>query len=231
MQKLSIIIPAYNEKNTIREIIRRINDVDIDPIEKEIIVVDDGSIDGTREIVKSISGIRCIFHEKNLGKGGAVKTGFHNATGDVLLIQDADLEYDPQDYKELLAPILNGEAEVVYGSRFITGKPHRVFNFHHYIANIFLTFLSNVFTNMNISDMETCYKVFTRNVYTKIAPKLKSKRFGIEPELTAHVASGKWRVYEVGISYYGRNYDQGKKINWKDGFAALWHIVRFNLLG
>ncbi|MEK9175499.1 MAG: glycosyltransferase family 2 protein [Patescibacteria group bacterium] len=229
MQKLSIIIPAYNEKNTIEEIIRRIKAVELIGIEKEIIVVDDGSKDGTREILKNISGIRYIFHEKNLGKGGAVKTGFYNATGDVLLIQDADLEYDPQDYKELLVPIFNGEAEVVYGSRFITGKPHRVFNFHHYMANIFLTFISNVFTNLNISDMETCYKLFRKEVVDSFKDKLESKRFGIEPELTARVAHGKWRVYEVGISYYGRTYDQGKKIGWKDGFAALWHIVRFNL--
>lgn len=222
-------MPAYNEKSTIEEIIRRVKAVDLGHIEKEIIVIDDGSKDGTREIIKNISGIKYIFHEKNLGKGGAVKSGFQNASGDILIIQDADLEYDPEDYKSLLKPILSGYADVVYGSRFITDKPRRILFFYHYMANIFLTFFSNMFTNLNLTDMETCYKMFTSDVYKKLEPLLVSRRFGIEPELTARIAKLKARIYEVGISYYGRGYEEGKKINWKDGLAAIWHIIRFNL--
>lgn len=230
MNKLSIIIPAYNEKNTIEEIIRRIKAVNLSGVEKEIIVVDDGSKDGTRELIKQIPGIRYIFHEKNFGKGGAIKTGFKIATGDVVIIQDADLEYDPKDYTNILEPFINANAEVVYGSRFIGSKPHRVFYIHRYLANKFLTFLSNIFTGLNLTDMEVGYKAFSRKAVDILKHKIKSKRFGIEPELTALVAKGNWRIYEVGISYYGRTISEGKKINWKDGVAAVWHIIRFNLL-
>ncbi len=227
--KLSIIIPAYNECRTIEEIIRQVKNVNLGSLEKEIIVVDDGSTDGTRDILKKTSDIHYIFHDKNCGKGGAVKTGFMKATGDVVLIQDADLEYDPQDYHDLLKPILSGRADVVYGSRFIGDKPHRVLLFYHYIANRAITAFSNFFTNLNLTDMETCYKVFRREVVDNIKNHIVSQRFGIEPELTARVANGNWRIYEVGVSYYGRTYEEGKKINWKDGVAALWHIIRFNL--
>ena len=231
MKVLSIIIPAYNEKETISDIIQKVRDVKLAEIEKEIIVVDDGSTDGTRGILKSISGIKYIFHEKNQGKGGAIKTGFKNAKGDILLIQDADLEYDPNEYSRLLAPILSGHADVVYGSRFAGGDPHRVLYFFHYSGNRFLTILSNVFTGLNLSDMETCYKIFRREVVDSFKDKIKSRKFGIEPELTARVAKGRWRIYEVGISYYFRTYEEGKKINWKDGLAAIWHIIRFNVFG
>lgn len=229
MKKLSIIIPAYNEKNTIEEIIRRIKAVDLKGLEKEIIVVDDGSKDGTRDILKTIPGIRYIFHEKNLGKGGAVKTGFQNATGDILIIQDADLEYDPQDYGKMLKSILGGQADVVYGSRFLTSEPKRVMFIWHLLGNLFLTFLSDLLTGLTLTDMETCYKAFRREVTDSFKDKIVSKRFGIEPELTARVAKGDWRVYEVGVSYYGRSYKEGKKIGWRDGVAAIWHILRFNL--
>ena len=229
MTKLSIIIPAYNEKSTIEEIVRRIRAVDLRNVEKEIIVVDDGSKDGTRDILKTIPNIRYIFHEKNIGKGGAVKTGFQNATGDIVIIQDADLEYNPQDYGKMIKPIIDGHADVVYGSRFITGEPKRVLFFWHQLGNIFLTLLSDVFTGLTLTDMETCYKAFRREIVDSFKNQLKSRRFGIEPELTARIARGNWRVYEVGISYYGRRYGEGKKINWKDGLAAIWHIIKFNI--
>ena len=229
MLKLSVIIPAFNEKKTIEEILKKVSLIKLNGIEKEIIVVDDGSTDGTRDILKSFPGITYFFHEKNQGKGGAIKTGFQKATGDFVIIQDADLEYDPAEYNRLLSPIISGEADVVYGSRFVGGDPHRVLYMHHYIANKFLTFLSNLLTGLNLTDMETCYKVFRLEVVRSFQDKLRSKRFGIEPELTARVARGKWRVYEVGISYYGRTVEEGKKINWKDGFAAIWHIIYFNI--
>ncbi|MEK7520152.1 MAG: glycosyltransferase family 2 protein [Patescibacteria group bacterium] len=224
---LSVIIPAYNEKNTIGEIIRRVQSVDIGELTKEIIVVDDGSTDGTRDIIKTIPDIRYIFHEKNRGKGGAIKTGFQSATGDLLIIQDADLEYDPNDYPSLIGPILDGYADVVFGSRFLTGRPHRVLLFHHHLANMFLTFLANLFTNINFTDMETGYKVFTKEVAQKLTPVLESQRFGIEPEIAIRCARMKVRIYEIGITYYGRGYDEGKKITWKDGVAAVWHIIKF----
>ena len=227
--KLSIIIPAYNEKNTIKKIIEMVKAVKLPDIEKEIIVVDDGSTDGTRDILKGIDSIKRIFHEKNQGKGGAVKTGFGAATGDIILIQDADLEYDPNEYSRLLAPILSGRADVVYGSRFTGGDPHRVLYPLHHIANRTLTAISNLLSGLALSDMEICYKVFRKEVVDSFKDKLQSGHFGIEPELTARVAKGKWRVYEVGVSYYGRTYEEGKKINWKDGLAAIWHIIRFNL--
>ncbi len=229
--KLSIVIPVYNEEKTIAEIIRRVNAVGMPGVEKEIIVVDDGSTDKTRKILNGLTGIALIFHEKNLGKGSAVKTGFARVTGDIVLIQDADLEYFPEDYPELVAPILSGVADVVYGSRFLSGKPHRTFYFHHYLANRLLTFLSNLCTNLNISDVEAGYKVFTRDVVRALTPLLKAKRFGIEIELTARIARKHYRIYEVGISYAGRSYAEGKKIGWRDAVAALWHIARFNFFG
>jgi len=229
MKKLSIIVPVYNEKDTILEILKQIESVDL-PLEKEIIVIDDCSSDGTAEILKNLNGkYRVIFGSKNEGKGAAIKKGFLNATGDIIIIQDSDLEYDPEDYKKVLKPILSGRADVVYGSRIRSGEPTRALFFHHFLANKFLTFLSNLFTGLTLTDMETCYKAFQKEVVDSFKHKLKSKRFGIEPELTARMARGRWRVYEVGISYYGRSYDEGKKINWRDGVAAIWHIIRFNL--
>ncbi|KKS38738.1 MAG: glycosyl transferase [Candidatus Sungbacteria bacterium RIFCSPLOWO2_12_FULL_41_11] len=229
MNKLSIIIPVYNESSTISEIIKRVKTADSLGLDKEIIVVDDASTDSTKEVLESEIGIIVEKHWRNKGKGAALKTGFKKAGGDIVLIQDADLEYDPKDYPILLKPILDGKADAVYGSRFVTNQPRRVLLFHHYIANIFITFLSNIFTNLNLSDIETGYKAFRKEVIDSILPKLQSDRFGIEVELTARVAKKKWRVYEVGISYSGRTYEEGKKINWKDGVAAIWHIIRFNL--
>lgn len=228
-KKLSIIIPAYNEKGTIEEIIRQVKAVELEDFEKEIIVVDDGSTDGTRDILKKIDSIKYILHEKNLGKGSSLKAGFGAATGDIILIQDADLEYDPNEYPRLLAPIISGRADVVFGSRFVGSEPHRVLYPLHYVANKTLTTLSNVLSGFNLSDMEACYKVFKKEVVGSFKNNLVSRRFGIEPEITAKIAKGKWRVYEVGISYYGRTYEEGKKINWKDGLAAIWYIIRFNL--
>jgi glycosyltransferase involved in cell wall biosynthesis len=223
--KLTVVIPVFNEKNTIQEILRRVQAVDVG-IEKEIIIVDDGSTDGTREILQPLASpaVKVILHEKNAGKGGALQTGFSHADGDIVLIQDADLEYDPREYPVLLEPILDGRADVVYGSRFL-GGPHRVLFFWHYVANKTLTTFLNMLCNLNLTDMETCYKVFRKEILQKIS--LKSKRFGVEPELTAKVAKLKCRIYEVPISYSGRDYAEGKKIGWKDGIAAFFHIVRF----
>ena len=223
--KLSVIIPVYNEKNTVLELLRRVEAVPLS-LDKEIIVVDDFSTDGTREVLGGIErpDIKVLFHVKNMGKGSALTTGFSQATGDIVLVQDADLEYDPAEYPGLLAPILDGRADVVYGSRFL-GGPHRVLFFWHSVGNRFLTSLSNVVTNLNLTDMETCYKVFRGDVLRKLS--LKSRRFGFEPEVTIKVAKLKCRIYEVPISYAGRNYSEGKKIGWKDGVAALWHIMRY----
>jgi glycosyltransferase involved in cell wall biosynthesis len=223
--KLSVIIPAYNEKDTVLELLRRVEAVPLS-LEKEIIVVDDFSTDGTREVLGGLGrpDIRVLLHAKNMGKGSALRTGFSEATGDIVLIQDADLEYDPAEYPGLLAPILDGRADVVYGSRFL-GGPHRVLFFWHAVGNRFLTALSNMVTNLNLTDMETCYKVFRGDVLRKLS--LKSRRFGFEPEVTIKIAKLKYRIYEVPISYAGRNYSEGKKIGWKDGLAALFHIVRF----
>ena len=228
---LSVVIPVYNEISTIDEILKRVKEVDIG-LEKEIILVDDCSKDGTRERLQEIqqseaqNNVKVFFHEKNQGKGAALRTGFQHATGDITLIQDADLEYDPNDYPKLLEPILDGRADAVYGSRFL-GGPHRVLFFWHYKANRFLTFLSNMVTNLNLTDMETCYKVIKTDILKEIP--LKSDRFGFEPEITAKLAKRKCRIYETPISYSGRDYSEGKKINWKDGIAALFHIIRFRL--
>lgn len=224
---LSVIIPVYNEKKTI---LIAVEEVLATPYEKEIILVDDGSTDGTQDIIMSINmqNIKTIFHDKNYGKGRAIQTGFKNAIGDIILIQDADLEYDPMDYPIILQPILSGKADVVYGSRFAGQGAHRFLYFWHYIGNRILTFLSNMLTNLNLSDMESCYKVFTREALEGI--KIEESRFGFEPEITAKIAKKKIRIYEVPISYYGRTYSEGKKINWKDGIWALWCIFRYNLM-
>jgi glycosyltransferase involved in cell wall biosynthesis len=225
--KLSVVVPVFNERPTIAEIIRRVQAVDVG-LEKEIIVVDDCSTDGTGEFLQAQAppGIKIVRHDKNRGKGAALRTGFAQAGGDIVLVQDADLEYDPREYSRLLGPILDGRAEVVYGSRFL-GGPHRVLYFWHYVGNRFLTTVSNMLSNLNLTDMETCYKVFRREVLAKI--ELKSSRFGFEPEITMKLAKLKCRVYEVPISYSGRDYAEGKKIGWKDGLAALFHLIRFRL--
>jgi len=226
--KLSVLVPVYNEKDTIDEIIKRIQDVDI---EKEIIIVDDFSTDGTRDILKkyeSIKNICIIYHEKNIGKGAAVRSAIKHINGDVALIQDADLEYDPQDYKVLLKPILSGQADIVFGTRFIGSQPHRVLFFWHYVGNKLITFLSNMFTNLNLNDVECCYKVFRKEVLESI--ELEQNRFGIEPEITAKAAKGNWRIFEVGVSYFGRTYVEGKKIGWRDGLQAIWCIVKYGII-
>jgi len=230
MKKLSIIIPVYNEKKTILELLRLVEAVDL-PLAKEVIIIDDCSNDGTTEILRNLDAAkyRIIFKNKNEGKGAAIKGGFLKASGDIIIIQDADLEYDPQDYHKMLKPILTGRADVVYGSRLLSGEPKRVLYVWHYLANFFLTAFSNFLTGLTLTDMETCYKAFRREVVDSFKQKLKSKRFGVEPELTARMARGHWRVYEVGIAYYGRSYEEGKKINWRDGLAAIWHIIKFNL--
>jgi len=220
-----VIIPVYNERATVEEIIRRVQEVNVG-LEKEIIVVDDSSQDGTSEILKNLKSpdLKICRHTKNMGKGAALRTGFSQAEGDIILIQDADLEYNPQDYPKLLEAILDGRADVVYGSRFL-GGPHRVLFFWHYIGNKILTTLSNMLSNLNLSDMETGYKAFRREIMEAI--EFKSKRFGFEPEFTMKVARMNCRIYEVPISYSGRDYSQGKKINWKDGIAAIFHLIRY----
>jgi glycosyltransferase involved in cell wall biosynthesis len=226
--KMSVVIPVYNEERWLRELIRRVRAV---PIPKEIVIVDDCSTDSTRtilaELEKEASEVRVFLQEKNQGKGAALRTGFSHVTGDIVVVQDADLEYDPAEYPRLIQPILDNRADVVYGSRFI-GESHRVLYFWHYVANKFLTMVSNMFTNLNLTDMETCYKVFRREVLEGI--KLKSNRFGFEPEITAKIARRRqpaWRIYEVPISYSGRTYEEGKKIGLKDAFNALWCIIRY----
>jgi glycosyltransferase involved in cell wall biosynthesis len=227
--KVSIIIPVYDERDTLDELLRRVK---ASPIvhEKEIIVVDDCSRDGTRDILSrhdGVEGVRVFFHEQNRGKGAAIRTGQQHVTGDVVIIQDADLEYDPAEYPRLLAPIEAGKADVVYGSRFVGGEAHRVLYFWHMVANKALTLLSNMFSNVNLTDMETCYKVFRADVFKRI--RIEEDRFGLEPELTAKVARLGVRIYEVGISYAGRTFGQGKKITWRDGIKALWYVLKYNL--
>ncbi len=226
--KLSIVIPVYNELSTIEELVNRVK---ASPItDKEIILVDDFSTDGTRELLQnSIESqvSKVVYQPQNIGKGWALKAGFREATGDIVIVQDADLEYDPNQYPELIKPILEDKADVVYGSRFAGGGPHRVVYFWHYVGNRFLTLLSNMLTNINLTDMETCYKVFRREVIQSI--DIKEKRFGFEPEITAKVARKKVRIYEIGISYYGRTYEEGKKIGWEDGVKAVWCIIKYNV--
>ena len=226
--KLSIIIPAYNERNTIQEILRRVRAVDLGDMEKEILVVDDGSTDGTRDILRmqSDSVTKVILHEKNQGKAAAVRTGMAAAKGDLLVVQDADLEYDPEDYPKLIDPVLKGKAQVVYGSRF-TGERRNML-FWHYLGNRFLSLVTNVLYNTTLSDMETCYKLFTREALEGI--EIKTKNFQMEPELTAKILKKGIRIYETPISYAGREMDEGKKISWKDGIPALWTLIKYRFV-
>ena len=225
--KLSVIVPCFNEEKTICSLLDAVKKSNINDL--EIIVIDDYSNDGTREILRNINDklIKVFFHDKNKGKGAALRTGFSKATGDICIVQDADLEYDPQEYPVIIDPIIKDKADVVFGSRFQGGRPHRVVYFWHRLGNGFLTLLSNFFTDLNLSDMETCYKAFRTNVIKSI--DIVENRFGFEPEITAKVSKMNLRIYEVGISYYGRTYDEGKKIGWKDGIRAIYCIFRYNL--
>lgn len=231
--KVSIIIPVFNEIGTIDKILASVKEAPLNGLDREIIVVDDCSVDGTADILKRIPGggqVKVFFHEKNMGKGAALRTGFRKSSGDIVIIQDADLEYDPKEYPRLLEPILADKADVVYGSRFMGGEPHRVLYFWHQVANQMLTLFSNMFSDLTLTDMETCYKVFKRSVIDRI--EIEEDRFGFEPEITAKIAnlsrSKGYRIFEVGISYYGRTYEEGKKIGWKDAVRALWCIYRYN---
>jgi glycosyltransferase involved in cell wall biosynthesis len=226
--KLSIVMPIYNEKATLEEIFRLVQST---PYDKEIIAVDDASTDGSREILDRLArqydNVKTFYHSRNQGKGAALRTGFAQVTGDVVIIQDADLEYRPADYPSLLEPIEQDVADVVYGTRLVGGRPHRVLFFWHYMGNRVVTTLSNIFTNLNLSDMEVGYKVFKAEVLQGM--QIKCERFGVEPELTAKIAKKRWRVYEVPIQYHGRDYEAGKKITWRDGIAAVYHIIRFKI--
>lgn len=227
---LSVVIPVYNERKTLFDLIRKVLDVPL-PIDRELILIDDFSTDGTRELYHRLdtefpgATFRVLMHDVNQGKGAALRTGYAHAQGDIIIVQDADLEYDPNDYPRLLQPILDNRADVVYGSRFLQPADHRVLSFWHTFGNRFLTLLSNMFTDLRLTDMETCYKVFKADVIKSIT--LKSNRFGVEPEVTAKIAKKRWRIWEVPISYEGRTYDEGKKIGWKDGVQAIYTIIRY----
>ena len=228
--KLSVIIPCYNEVDTIESLLQAVRRAPVEQM--ELVVVDDGSTDGTREILQGLAqrndpDLRILFHRVNQGKGAALRTGFQAASGDICIVQDADLEYDPQEFPLVIGPIIENRADVVFGSRFQGGRPHRVVYFWHRMGNAFLTLLSNMFTDLNLTDMETCYKAFRREIIQSI--QIRENRFGFEPEVTAKVARLRCRIYEVGISYYGRTYDEGKKIGWKDGVRAVWCILKYNL--
>ncbi len=224
---ISIVIPVFNEKKYVLDVISKVLSI---PLHKEIIVIDDCSTDGTRQLLQGINNkiVKIFFHDRNQGKGAALRTGFKNVAGDIVIIQDSDLEYNPEEYNKLIQPIVDKKADVVYGSRFAGGEAHRVVYFWHMLGNKFLTLLSNIFSNLTLTDMETCYKAFTIEVLNKLT--IEESRFGFEPEFTAKIAKMDVRIYEVGISYYGRSYREGKKINWKDGFSALRCILKYNLL-
>ena len=224
---LSVIIPVYNEVDTLDEILLAVSAV---PVDKEIILVDDGSTDGSREKLQELenrAGTKVLYHDRNRGKGAAIRTGIAVAEKDLVIIQDADLEYDPREIPALMQPILADKADVVYGSRFMGGAPHRVLYFWHSVGNQLLTVLSNMLSDLNLTDMETCYKLFRREVIQSI--EIEESRFGIEPEITAKIAKGSWRIYEMGISYSGRTYEEGKKVGWQDGLRAVWCILKYNL--
>lgn len=233
VKTLSIVIPCYNEEQTIEAILEEVEAVNLGTTKKEVIIVDDCSKDDTRKILKKLRkkhGYKVLLQEVNQGKGAALKRGIMESTGDVVVVQDADLEYDPQEYKRLLYPIERGHADVVYGSRFIGGEPHRIIYYRNQVANKFLTMLSNMFTGLNLTDMETCYKMMRGEAAREIAEELQAKRFGFEPEVTARIAKKNLRVYEIGISYYGRSREEGKKIGFKDGVKAIWEILYYNVV-